>query len=127
MKIGYADAVLSDQGKPIAATVAVYFAGTTDLATIWTDTAGSTEEENPFETDSLGRFQFFADPNLYDIEISGTGITTHVIEDVLIQGAYLKTTTGDPSWNYEGMICINTFDNTVKIYAEAAWRQLATW
>jgi hypothetical protein len=127
MKIGYADAILSDQGKPIAATVTVYLAGTTDLATIWTDVAGSTEKENSFETDSLGRFQFFADPNLYDIQISGTGITTYTIEDVLIQGVYLKITTGDPSWSYEGMICINSFDNTVKVYADGGWRQLLTW
>jgi hypothetical protein len=38
-----------------------------------------------------------------------------------------KTDTGDPASGEEGEICINTFDNTVKIYADAAWRQLITW
>jgi hypothetical protein len=127
MKTPYFDVVLSNSGEPILATVTVYLAGTSTLATIWADKDGIAEKGNPFQTDSYGRFQFFADPNLYDIEISGTGITTYKIQNVLIQGAYYKTTTGDPTWNFEGMICINEFDNTVKIYAEGAWRQIATW
>jgi hypothetical protein len=38
-----------------------------------------------------------------------------------------KTDTGDPASGIEGEICINTFDDNVKIYAEGAWRSLATW
>ena len=37
-----------------------------------------------------------------------------------------KTTTGDPT-GAEGLFCINTQDNTFKIYAEGAWRSLTTW
>lgn len=38
-----------------------------------------------------------------------------------------KGTTGDPASGYEGQMVINTFDNTLKCWAEGAWRQLVTW
>jgi hypothetical protein len=38
-----------------------------------------------------------------------------------------KSTTGDFASGIEGQICVNTFDNNVKIYAEGAWRQIASW
>lgn len=37
-----------------------------------------------------------------------------------------KTTTGDGPGT-EGMMQINTFDKTFKVYADGGWRQLATW
>lgn len=48
-----------------------------------------------------------------------------------VSGSYVvlsssKSTTGDPT-GAEGMIYINTFDNVVKIYADGAWRTLASW
>lgn len=36
-----------------------------------------------------------------------------------------KSTTGDPT-GVEGMIYINTFDNVIKMYADGAWRTLAS-
>jgi hypothetical protein len=50
-------------------------------------------------------------------------------DSLIAVGAFIKTDTGDPAAanSYEGMIVINTFDNKCKIYAEAAWRQIATW
>jgi len=44
-----------------------------------------------------------------------------------IAGVITKVNTGDPANSYEGQICINTYDNNVKIYAEGAWRTLTTW
>lgn len=38
-----------------------------------------------------------------------------------------KETTGDPAGPTEGLICINTFDKTVKVYADGDWRLLAQW
>jgi hypothetical protein len=37
-----------------------------------------------------------------------------------------KTTTGDPAAGHEGRMVINTFDNTVKIYADGGWRTIAS-
>jgi hypothetical protein len=46
---------------------------------------------------------------------------------LVVAGIILKSDTGDPAQVHEGLMCINTYDNKVKIYAEGAWRQLATW
>ena len=43
-----------------------------------------------------------------------------------VVGAFIKATTGDLAAGYEGMIQINTFDNTAKIWADGAWRAIAT-
>jgi hypothetical protein len=48
--------------------------------------------------------------------------------NLIVAGVIIKTDTGDPAQVHEGLICINTQDNTVKIYAEAGWRTVvATW
>lgn len=87
-KIGNFNATISDGGVPIVATVTVYLLGTSTKATIYTDPAGTSEKDNPFQTDSLGRFQFFAAVGQYDIQVSGTGITTYKIENVFMDLPY---------------------------------------
>jgi hypothetical protein len=82
---GYFNAVLSNAGAPITATITIYLAGTVTKATIYSTPSG-TLKDNPFQTDVLGRFQFFVLPGYYDIEISGAGITTYKIENVTISG-----------------------------------------
>lgn len=38
-----------------------------------------------------------------------------------------KTDTGDPAYNFgDGTICVNTNDNTVRIYADSGWRTIAS-
>ncbi len=39
----------------------------------------------------------------------------------------VKTTTGDPSSPADGDMYVNTSDNTVRVFADSAWRDLATW
>lgn len=34
---------------------------------------------------------------------------------------------GDPATGFEGQLNINRTANTIKIYADGAWRQIATW
>jgi len=87
-KIGYFDATISDAGVPIVATVTVYLLGTSTIATIYTDPAGTSQKDNPFQTDSYGRFQFFAAVGQYDIQVSGTGITAFKIENVFMDLPY---------------------------------------
>lgn len=88
MKTGYFNSILSSQGVPILATITVYLPGTSTKATIYANVEGSVTKDNPFQTDSYGRFQFFATAGYYDIEISGTGITTYKIEDIFIGFPY---------------------------------------
>ena len=42
-------------------------------------------------------------------------------------GALFKDTTGDYSSCREGQTIINNADNNIKIFAEGAWRQIASW
>jgi len=51
--------------------------------------------------------------------------TTNLPE--VVPGVVIKTNTGSPANPYEGLMEINTFDNKINMYADAAWRQLATW
>jgi hypothetical protein len=51
--------------------------------------------------------------------------TTNLAE--IVPGVVIKTNTGSPANPYEGLMEINTFDNKINMYADAAWRQLATW
>lgn len=46
---------------------------------------------------------------------------------LIVAGVVIKTDTGNVANPHEGIIEINTFDNKVYIYADAGWRQLATW
>lgn len=48
-------------------------------------------------------------------------------EKLIVAGIVRKTTTGDPSQVHEGLMCINTNDNTIKMYGDGAWRTLASW
>ena len=88
MKLGYFDAILSSAGQPIAATITVYLRDSVTLATIYANKDGSVQKDNPFQTDAYGRFQFFASCGYYDVQVSGTGITTYKIEDVFIGPAF---------------------------------------
>jgi len=83
-KIAYHNAVANLlTGVGVQATVTVYDANTEDLSTLYQNTGGATAS-NPISTDPYGRFVFYADPGLYDLEISGEGITTYTLEDVSI-------------------------------------------
>jgi hypothetical protein len=42
-------------------------------------------------------------------------------------GLPVKTTTGDPASPAEGYIYVNTFDNKVRLYADATWRDVLSW
>lgn len=46
---------------------------------------------------------------------------------LILPGVRYKTDTGDPTDSFEGMIVINTFDNTLKVYADGGLRTIATW
>ena len=78
------------------ATITVYAAGTANLSTIYSDTAG-TAESNPFTTDANGRLSFYADEGEYDIKVSGAGITTYTLEDVSIYAPSRNMIKTDPT------------------------------
>ena len=96
-KIGYHNLVVNvATGAGTYAQISVYGAGTLVLSTIYSDPDG-TAKSNPFNTDSVGRFSFYADPGEYDIKVSGAGITTYTLEDVSIIGEDSQFVKSDPA------------------------------
>ncbi len=55
-----------------------------------------------------------------ELDVAGTVTMENLILPV-------KSTTGDPASPVEGQIYVNTYDNKVRVYADGAWRDLATW
>jgi len=84
------DIVLNARGTPLAgATIRVCTLNATGqpcapLALIYSDTALTQAKTNPTTTDGLGNYNFYAAPGRYMIEISGPGITTRQIPDVIL-------------------------------------------
>ncbi|HVB87455.1 MAG TPA: glycosyl hydrolase family 28-related protein [Candidatus Dormibacteraeota bacterium] len=85
------DIVFGPDGHPIAnATVRVCQAeapGTpcTPLATIYTDATLTTTAPNPFQTDGIGNYHFYAPSGRYEVQISGPGIVGTVTNpDVIL-------------------------------------------
>lgn len=80
----HADIVLNSQGKPVpGAIVTVFLAGTMTPASLFSDFAG-TILSNPTTADVLGNYNFYIAPGVYDIQISGIGITTTTFFNVEI-------------------------------------------
>jgi hypothetical protein len=84
------DIVFNSRGTPLAgATVRVCSMPTsgqpcTPLAQIYSDSALTQALANPTATDGLGNYFFYAAPGKYMIEISGPGITTKQIPNVIL-------------------------------------------
>jgi hypothetical protein len=84
------DIVFNSRGIPLAgATVRVCAMPATGqpctpLALIYSDAALTQALANPTTTDGLGNYFFYAAPGKYEIEISGPGITTKQIPNVLL-------------------------------------------
>ena len=72
------------QGSFPGCLVTVYNSGTTNLATIYSDTNG-TVQANPFNADSVTGFWFFyADNGSYDAQLSGAGINPYAVAGILL-------------------------------------------
>ncbi len=84
------DVVFNAQGRPMAgATVRVCTSAATGepcspLALIYSDAALTQAMANPLSADGLGNYTFYAAPGRYTIEISGPGITTKQLQNVIL-------------------------------------------
>src|SRR5579862_6144441 len=84
------DIVFNTRGVPLAgATVRVCAMPAsgqpcTPLALIYSDPALTQAIANPTATDGLGNYFFYAAPGKYEIEISGPGITTKQLPNVIL-------------------------------------------
>src|SRR5882762_9410859 len=84
------DIVFNTRGVPLAgATVRVCAMPAsgqpcTPLALIYSDAALTQALVNPTTSDGLGNYSFYAAPGKYEIEISGPGITTKQLPNVIL-------------------------------------------
>jgi hypothetical protein len=79
----YTNAFVDSNGNVIgSATITVYDAGTTNLASIFTDVGLGTPKANPFTSNADGTFQFFAAPGEYKLKMEKTGFTTTEVDYV---------------------------------------------
>ena len=85
------DVVFNSRGQPLAGAqirVCTSNATTTSpctpLASIFSDAAMTQAAANPLTTDGMGNYSFYAAPARYVIEISGPGITTRQMRDVIL-------------------------------------------
>src|SRR5437868_1404679 len=84
------DIVFNSRGVPLAAAtirVCVMPASgqpCTPLAQIYSDTALTQALANPTTSDGMGNYFFYAAPGKYEIEISGPGITTKQLANVIL-------------------------------------------
>jgi hypothetical protein len=95
------DIALGQQGRPVAgATVTVCTAAATGtpcapLATIYTDATLTVPVPNPFLSDGLGNYHFYAAPGRYTVQISGAGITTYTMNDVILPSDPSSSSSGN--------------------------------
>src|SRR5579871_697496 len=84
------DIVFNSRGVPLAgATIRVCAMPATGqpcspLAQIYSDIGLTQAISNPTTTDGMGNYSFYAAPGRYEIEISGPGITTKQIPNVIL-------------------------------------------
>src|SRR5690242_17571063 len=84
------DVVFNAQGRPMAgAAVRVCTSSAagqpcSPLALIYSDAALTQALANPLTADGLGNYMFYAAPGRYEIEISGPGITTKQLPNVIL-------------------------------------------
>ncbi len=84
------DVVLNARGLPLAGAQIRVCASTasappcTPLALIYSDEALTQALANPTTTDGMGNYSFYTAPGRYVIEVSGPGITTRQLRDVIL-------------------------------------------
>lgn len=84
--------ILNTRGEPVSGvSVRVVTFPVTADATIYSDD-GITQTTNPLTTDANGRFQFYAADGHYSLQLSGAGITSLTVSDILMQDAVAAAT-----------------------------------
>ena len=80
----YQDVVFNTRGQAVQGASVVVSSYPSGTPTIYSDN-GSTVISNTLTTDANGHFQFYAADGRYSLSISGTGITTLAVTDILLE------------------------------------------
>lgn len=99
----YSSQVFTDIGKPAGgATITVRPAGSGTNATIYSDD-GVTVKSNPFQTNNLGQFDFYAPSGKYDITVTGAQITTYTLPNQVVFDPF-EVSSGDTVLTLKGTL-----------------------
>lgn len=116
---------IDEAGAPIdTATITVYLTGTVTLASLFSDKNGNIPKSNPFDTDDVGRFSFYAADSRYDIKITKTGLDDYTLQDIQLidSDSILKLAggimTGALTMTTGQKIYLNTAQTAYLIYAD---------
>lgn len=124
------DLELANGNATIDGSLLLQDAGVTE----WTMLANTSDNFELRDDDGTARIQvnqtgsmfFRKDNGDVQITLSGTRVNLNGAGTTFVQ-LPVKSTTGDPSSPADGDMYVNTFDNTVRVFADTAWRDLATW
>ena len=118
---------IDESGVPIdTATITVYLTGTETLASLFSDKSGAVPKDNPFDTDDVGRFSFYAADSRYDIKISKAELADYTLQDIQLidSDSILKLAggimTGALTMTSGQKIYLNTAQTAYLIYADDA-------
>jgi hypothetical protein len=90
----YRDAVLDQFGNAVVGAEVAVLDAQGNLATLYSDN-GTAALTNPTKTDANGSFAFYAANGRYTLRITGTGLPTREVSDVLLQDPGQLLTAGD--------------------------------
>lgn len=92
----YRDVVTDPFGNAVEGAEVAVLDATGNLATLYADNAATpTPLTNPLKTDARGTFSFYAANGRYTLQVTGTGLPTRTVPDVLIADADDQLTTAD--------------------------------
>jgi hypothetical protein len=99
----------------IKAKVWVYQAGTQTLATIYSNSGGTTTTTNPVTADSYGNYSYYADAGFYDEVIVGPAGTAPVCKTGIVIGSRAAIDSNIGSYYISGAVDDNSTDSYAAI------------
>jgi len=89
---------------------------------------GTTSPDEALTIGNGGKLQVNSAGDDKNVQVAhnDTNGTITVSSGYLVLGGISKADTGDPA-GVEGIIYYNNTDNVIRMYADGAWRTLATW
>ncbi len=112
----HSDAVLDQFGNAVEGAEVAVLDAQGALATLYSDN-GTTALTNPTKTDANGTFAFYAANGRYTLRVTGTGLPTREVSDVLLQDPGQLLTAADVLNDFVASGLLPTVPNPVSLSA----------
>ena len=111
-------------------TVTVWATGTTNTVDIYStnDTSSTVITASQVFTDTDGEFEFYAPDGIYDLYITGEGLTAYTISEVEVDDVTkaVTSTERDALTAPTGLLVYNTTTNKYNFYNGTAWEVITS-